>query len=302
MDPEAAAVENARHCYRDSDSEQELLRDACEFDEWQRQQQHAANDAMAAEAMEALAAEPVEEPVEPPPLADTAPSHGDVPTGPAEPQNSARAGKARRQYCWWLTFSYPYQETVVRLGLKTPDDFTREELLEVIKFATAKAKWKLVEAAFFLEYHQRTDAVGRRLPHLNALCRFEGQHAWSSLAKILAKEYHVRVDFGDNIRNWYDGAVYGAVSSDHKLHKPAEELDPEPLQWASAGIPTPFAEVLPAKWHKQGRQPKLSKLQVLLRFLFLVVSGVALLAGGFFAFEPRKRAGAGHRAAAQLKH
>ena len=99
MDLEAAAVENARHCYRDSDSEQELVRDAYEFDEWQRQQQHAANDAMAAEAMEALAAEPVEEPVEPPPLADTAPSHGDVPTWPAEPQNSARAGKARRQYC-----------------------------------------------------------------------------------------------------------------------------------------------------------------------------------------------------------
>ena len=68
------------------------------------------------------------------------------------------------------------------------------------------------------------------------------------------------MDFSANIRTWFDGVVYGSVSSDHK---PQLELDAAPLRWSLSGEITPFQEVLPGKWHKQGRQPKLSKLQFL---------------------------------------
>lgn len=43
---------------------------------------------------------------------------GDV-TGPRE-LRGARAGQPRRQYCWWITFPFPYDATVARLQLKTP--------------------------------------------------------------------------------------------------------------------------------------------------------------------------------------
>ena len=39
-------------------------------------------------------------------------------TGPRESSSSTRAGAKRRQYCWWITFSYPYPETVQRLQCK----------------------------------------------------------------------------------------------------------------------------------------------------------------------------------------
>ena len=194
----------------------------------------------------------------PPPAADGA-AAPDQPTGPRDTA-ATRAGRARRQYCWWVTFAYPLPDTVQRLGLKTPDNFTRQSWLEAVRTAHEKARVKLDEAAVFLERHQRTDGTGRRLPHLNAVCRSASQYAWTGVAAALFKDFHVRVDFSEHIKTWYDGIVYGTVSSDHK---PQEELDVEPLQWAASGAPLPFQEVLPAKWHKQGRQPKMSRLQVL---------------------------------------
>lgn len=194
-------------------------------------------------------------PPEPPPLA--APE--DTPSGPRDAAG-ARGGRARRQYCWWVTFSYPLPETVARLGLKTPDEFTRETFCDTIRAAYTKAKVSLEEVAVFRELHERADDSGRRLPHLNALCRSSTQHAWTGVAAALRSDHNIRVDFGENIRSWYDGVVYGTVSSDHK---PQAELDSDPFQWAVHGTPVPFLEVLPAKWHKQGRQPKLTKLQVL---------------------------------------
>ena len=80
----------------------------------------------------------------------------DKPTGPRE-EGSSRNGKARRQYCWWITFAYPFPDTVLRLGLKTPDDFTRQTLLEAMQTAYAKAKCTLHEAAVFMELHKRID-------------------------------------------------------------------------------------------------------------------------------------------------
>ena len=183
----------------------------------------------------------------------------DKPTGPRE-EGSSRNGKARRQYCWWITFAYPFPDTVLRLGLKTPDDFTRQTLLEAMQTAYAKAKCTLHEAAVFMELHKRTDEGGRRLPHLNVLTRSAYQHGWSSIAAALFKDHKIRVDFSANIRTWFDGVVYGSVSSDHK---PELELDCAPLRWSLSGEITPFDEVLPGKWRKQGRQPKLSKLQFL---------------------------------------
>ena len=88
---------------------------------------------MAAVAAAALA------PAQPAPAAAApgSPVPPDEPTGPLEVGNT-HAGKPKRQYCWWATFSYPYAETVARKGLKMPDDFTRESFGEAVKAAHAK--------------------------------------------------------------------------------------------------------------------------------------------------------------------
>eukprot|EP00973_Karenia_brevis_P080160 11119783-Karenia_brevis.AAC.1 len=136
------------------------------------------------------------------------------PTGPYEDGN-ARAGRARRQLVWWITFSFPYVSTVERLGLKTPDDMNtdgkqgRQTFLGMVRRAHVAAGIALVEAAVFLEKHARTDAAGRRLPHLNCLVRASAQYAWSRVAQELFNTDKVRVDFSANIKTWYDGVVYG---------------------------------------------------------------------------------------------
>ena len=56
---------------------------------------------------------------------------GDAPTGPLCAAGP-RTGTAQKQYCWWITMSFPYPETVARLGLKTPDDFTPDTFLEMV--------------------------------------------------------------------------------------------------------------------------------------------------------------------------
>ena len=196
--------------------------------------------------------------------APSSPSLQSEPTGPRE-QGNTREGRARRQYCWWITFAFPYVETVQRLGLSTPSDLAvdgkggRQKFLEIVRAAHEAVHIDVLECAVFLERHLRTDSSGNRLPHLNCLVKSSSQYSWISVAKELFDSHKIRVDFASNIHNWYDGIVYGHVFSDHK---PLEELDATPLQWERNGCPTPFSEVLPAKWHRDGRQPKLSMLQV----------------------------------------
>ena len=95
---------------------------------------------------------------------------GDAPTGPLCAAGP-RTGKAKKQYCWWITMSFPYPETVARLGLKTPDDFTPDTFLEMVRAAHVARGIQLDEAVVFTEKHQCTNAGGERLKHLNALVR-----------------------------------------------------------------------------------------------------------------------------------
>ena len=211
----------------------------------------AGDDGVAAEHREAALHRP----------AAAAAEAGDAegqPTGPLEAGSSTRAGRGRRQYCWWITFPFPYPETVARLNLKTPAEYEHASFLAEVLAVHQAAQIAPVEIAIFKETHLRTGANGERLPHFNALCRYgDMQCTWTVLGEKF-KEARLRVDFADHIRTWYDGIVYGRVSSSHK---PQEELDPSPTQWAANGVPLPFNEVLPAKWHKHGRQPNLSALQ-----------------------------------------
>ena len=169
----------------------------------------------------------------------------------------AGQGAAARQHCWWITFAHPYQETVEQLQLKTPTDFTRSTFLDLVKAVYAGAGKRVLEAAVFLEPHRRTDAAGNRLLHLNCLVRCDEQHRWGPLARAF-RQQGVAVDFASNIKTWFDGVTYGTVASGHK---PREDLDSDPLQWAGTGAPTPFAEVLPARWRGGRRAAKLTALQ-----------------------------------------
>ena len=80
----------------------------------------------------------------------------------------------------------------------------------------------LREIAVFLEKHARCGPDGERLPHLSALTRCDGQHQWNGVALELYTANKIRVDYSVHIKTWYDGVVYGTVSSDHK---PEAELD-----------------------------------------------------------------------------
>jgi hypothetical protein len=196
---------------------------------------------------------PAAAPARPP----AAPVPGGEATGPLQ-QTGNRAGAARRQYCWLITFAAPVAATIATLGLKSPVDFTRQQFLDVVLAAYTAAGVVAEEAAVFLEMHKRVDEQGNRVPHLHCLVRASTQHAWRVIGNTLATVHKVRVDFGANVRNWYDGIVYGTVASDSK---PQEEIDGSPLQWAASGAPVPFTEVLPPKWHSGQRLPKLSPLQ-----------------------------------------
>ena len=172
-----------------------------------------------------------------------------------------RAGWARRQYAWWITFTHPYEETVARLQLRTPSSFTRQEFLDATLRCHVEAGVRLEEAGVFRELHVRRDADGDRVPHLNAIVRSSDQYTWTRVAQKYWELYRIRVDFSENIRTWHDAVVYGTVASQHKKF---EELDTpeERLQWALNGNPVPFSEVLPGRMNAQkSRVPKLSNLQ-----------------------------------------
>ena len=67
----------------------------------------------------------------------------------------------------------------------------------------------LLEVVVFDELHSNG------LRHKNALVRAQVQYKWLPVAKHLAATAKMRVYFGQNIKSWADGAVYGLVASDH---------------------------------------------------------------------------------------
>ena len=81
--------------------------------------------------------------------------------------------------------------------------------------------------------------------------------------QYLRDEKKVWVGFGQNIKTWQEGVVYGCVASDHK---PPESLDPRPVQWLASGeTPLPLKQCLPAKWQGDGfiRRQKMSSVRFL---------------------------------------
>ena len=187
-------------------------------------------------------------------IAPGSPPQGDIPTGP---ESGTQRGCAK-QYCWAIIFSFPYDETIVRLGIRTPAEYTRETWHETTLSVHAEVGIPLVETAVFLERHLRCDSTGVRLPHLNVLVRCDRQYRWRNVAETFRLR-GIRVDFSKHIKNWFDGVVYYSVASDHK---PESEIDRQYFSWARSGTPIPLQEVIPPKWHSAGRTTKLSPLQL----------------------------------------
>lgn len=155
---------------------------------------------------------------------------------------------------YWITQAHPKPETVERLGLKTPADFTREEFSALVVQVHTACGVTLEETATFRELHENG------LPHNNCLVRSLGQFKWKKVAETFRKDHKVHVDFATHIKTWAEGVVYGKVASEHKQ---PEALDQGAIQWRrDGGNPTPLNECLPKRWQKEGfvRQVKLSSL------------------------------------------
>ena len=105
--------------------------------------------------------------------------------------------------------------------MKTPVDFSK---LDVTVHSGCGVE--LEEVICFL----KTQANGQ--PHLNALVRSLRQYRWKSVAEALLNGCSVYVSFGENVRTWAEGVLYGYGSSDHKGE---ESLDQNATQWHKAG-------------------------------------------------------------------
>lgn len=101
----------------------------------------------------------------------------------------------------------------------------------------------VVETICFLEPH----ADGR--PHLNLLVRASAQYRWLAVARRLLQHHRMHVSFGQNIRTWQEGVLYGTVASEHKQ---PEGLDSNYAQWHKAGTPTPVEQVVPRRMQAAG--------------------------------------------------
>ena len=157
------------------------------------------------------------------------------------------------QYVYWVCMVFPSDETVAEHGVKTPADFTRTTFREMVHEAHAHCSVEILETVCFKEPH----ADGR--PHMNLLVRAKKQYRWLSVARRLLQHHKVFVGFGQNVKTWQEGVVYGRVASDHK---PPESLDKDYEQWHVAGTPTPLEQFLPRKWQAEGfiRHPRLTPL------------------------------------------
>ena len=173
------------------------------------------------------------------------------PTGPPQ-----RGSGKKGQYVYWIVFSHPEPETVERLGLKVPTDFTRKTFSQLIVKAHCDCNVQIEETVCFQEPHSNG------LIHHNCLVRATKQYRWAAPAKRLRDEYKVCVNFGSNIKAWAAGVIYGRVASDHKR---PEELDQSPLQWARGGNPANLEEFVPRPWQAPGfqRKAKLTHLSFL---------------------------------------
>ena len=168
-------------------------------------------------------------------------------TGPPQ-----RGRGANGQYVYWITQAQPKPETLARLGLRAPADFSAESFRALVVAAHTACGVDLVETAFFKEPHENGTF------HNNLLVRSLGQYKWLQIAEHLRKE-KVHVDFATHIRTWAEGVVYGCVGSQHKR---PEQVDRDPQQWAKEGQPTPLAQFLPSRWQQPGfvRQSRTSNL------------------------------------------
>ena len=169
--------------------------------------------------------------------------------GPSGPPQVGR-GKPG-QYVYWI--SQPALTAAgVAKGCVQPDAKTKEEFCTQIRDSHKACDVELVEIAVFDELH----ANGKR--HKNALVRAVLQYRWAPVAKHLAETAHMRVDFGQNIRTWADGAVYGLVASEHK---PPAALDKEPFHWPPQAMP--LVQCIPQKWRGDGfvRKNRMTAIQ-----------------------------------------
>ncbi len=173
------------------------------------------------------------------------------PTGPLQ-----RGRGVQGQYVYWITQAHPKPETVQRLGLKTPGDFTREEFGKLMVKAHKEMGVDLVETACFLEPHSNG------LKHHNCLARAADQFRWLKAAEHLRRKYKVCVDYGSNVKTWAEGVVYGRVASEHKG---PEMLDHHYTQWAQDGNPAKLEEFIPRPWKKEGfvRKTKMTHIAFL---------------------------------------
>ena len=162
----------------------------------------------------------------------------ELPTGP-EQKGRGQPG----QYTYWTTFPHPTEESIRRLGLRSPSEFSRESFAELAVKVHKDCDVSLLETATFLEPH----ASGK--PHLNVLGRAGSQYRWKKVSETFFNDHKIRVNFAPHIKKWVDGIVYGRVASEHK--GPAE-LDKAPAQWSANGAPMSFDDVLPKKWRSEG--------------------------------------------------
>ena len=176
-------------------------------------------------------------------------NHDDLPGPPLKRHQKG-------QYVYWIQHPYPKEEQIAR-GARKPSDFTHETFRALVVDAAKKCGEDIIETAVFVEPH----ASGK--PHNNLLGRCERQWRWLKVAQYLRDEKKVWVGFGQNIKTWQEGVVYGCVASDHK---PPESLDPRPVQWLASGeTPLPLKQCLPAKWQGDGfiRRQKMSNVRFL---------------------------------------
>ena len=174
-----------------------------------------------------------------------------------EPSGPPQSGRGvQGQYVYWVCMSHPKQETVERLGVKVPGDFTREQFSSLMVKAHRECEVEIVETVCFLEPH----ANGQK--HHNCLLRASKQFRWLRVAQHLRRKYKVCVDYGTNVKTWAEGVVYGRVGSEHKG---PESLDQHFMQWAKNGCPADLAEFIPRPWAKEGfvRKTKMTYLAFL---------------------------------------
>ena len=167
----------------------------------------------------------------------------------------AQAGQGQSgQYVYWVVMSHPTDDNVRVHSVRKPGDFDRDsfrvELLQAFDFCNIE----ILETMCFMEPHANS------LPHMNLLVRARRPFRWKKVAERLLSHHRIHVSFGNNVRTWAQGVVYGCVASEHKQ---PEELDRSFKQWAKNGDPTPHEQFLPERWRQDGfvRRTQLTGLQ-----------------------------------------